>query len=70
MSQTKVHANFPLPSGVVNSYDPMMSIALVAPFSSVGVTSFKLPDSSRFWPSEVSYLIFEDLFFELILIVL
>lgn len=46
-----------LPSGDVNSYDPTMSITLLFGLSSVGGASFKVPVSSRFWPSEVSYLI-------------
>lgn len=46
-----------LPSGEVNSYDPMMSMALLFGLSSVGGASFKVPVSSRFCPSDVSYLI-------------
>lgn len=46
-----------LPSGEVNSYDPTMSITLLFGLSSVGGASFNVPVSSRFCPSDVSYLI-------------
>lgn len=45
------------PSGDVNSYEPMMSITLLLGLSSVGGASFNVPVSSRFCPSDVSYLI-------------